>query len=60
MSKKSKKQTIRVYFKDGHVDEIPQRLWDDYEYNYGLFVVKRKGAWIGIYNMDTVACVTVG
>lgn len=60
MAKKAKKQTIRVWFKDGKVDEIPQKLWDDYELNYGLFVVKRNGAWIGIYNMDVVACVTVG
>ena len=61
MSKtKKKKQKIKVYFFDGKVDVIPQKLWDDYEYNDGLFVVKRKGAWIGIYNMDAVACVVVG
>ena len=58
MSKK--KKTIRVFFKDGKTDVIPQKFWDDYEYNYGLFVVKKKGAWIGAYNMDCVACVVVG
>lgn len=52
--------TIKVYFKDGKVDEIPSRIWDDYEYNDGMFVVKRRGVWIGIYNMDIVACVVVG
>ena len=57
---KHKKQKIRVYFKDGKYDVIPQRLWDDYEYIDKLFVVKKKGAWIGIYNMDCVACVVVG
>ena len=57
---KKKKKTIRVYFKDGKTDEIPQKLWDDYHYDYGLFVVSKKGAWIGIYNMDVVACISVG
>ena len=58
--KRKKKQTIRIFFKDGKTDVIPQKLWDDYEYNYGLFVVKKKGAWIATYNMDVVACITVG
>ena len=57
---KRKKQKIKVFFKDGKSDVIPQRFWDDYEYNNGLFVVKRDGAWIGIYNMDVVACVVIG
>ena len=58
--KNKKKQKIRVYFKDGKCDVIPQKFWDDYEYNYGLFLVKKKGAWIATYNMDCVACVIVG
>ena len=40
---KHKKRKIRVYFKDGKVDVIPQKLWDDYEVNCGLFVVKKCG-----------------
>ena len=39
--KKKKKQKIRIYFKDGKSDIIPQKFWDDYEVNYGLFVVKK-------------------
>lgn len=54
------KAVIRVYFKDGHVDEIPTRIWDDYQYIDRLFVVKRRGVWIGIYNIDAVDCITVG
>ena len=54
------KKKIRVWFKDGKVDIIPRKLWDDYEVNGNLFAVKKKGAWIGIYNLDVVACVTVG
>lgn len=54
------KASIKVFFKDGKVDEIPSRIWDDYEYYEGMFIVKRRRVWIGIYNMDVVSCVVVG
>lgn len=61
---KNKKQKIRIFFKDGCCDVIPQRLWDNYDYipkdGVTTFVVKRKGQWIGMYNMDDVSCVVVG
>lgn len=64
---KRKKQKIRIYFKDGHLDEIPQRLWDDYTYERGqnqsgegMFVVIKDGAWRYMYNMSEVCCVIVG
>jgi len=62
MSKKNKpkKQTIRIYFKDGKCDVIPQKFWDDYEVNDNLFVVKKKGARIAFYSMDIIACMVVG
>ena len=45
MSKyKKKKQKIRIYFKDGKTDVIPQKFWDDYLYADGLFAVIKKGA----------------
>ena len=58
MSKHKKK--IRIYFRDGKVDVIPQKLWDDYEVNDGLFVIKKKGAWIAFYQIDLIACMVVG
>ena len=60
MSKHKKKKTIRIFFKDGKQDVIPQKLWDDYEYNGNLFVVKKKGEGIATYNLEVVACITVG
>jgi len=57
---KKKKQKIRIFFKDGKCDVIPQRLWDDYEVNDGLFVVKKNEAWIAFYNLDIIACMCVG
>lgn len=54
------KATIRVFFKDGRVGEMRSDIWDDYEYINGMFVVKRRGVWISIYNMDSVECIMVG
>lgn len=56
---KMKFKAIRIYFKDGKVDEIPKKLWTDYMYQENLFVVIWKGAWIAVYNMDEVACIVV-
>lgn len=58
--KKQKKLKIRIYFKDGKTDIIPQKYWDDYEVNYGLFVVKKNGAWVAFYQIDLIACMVVG
>lgn len=61
---KRKKQKIRIYFKDGRKDVIPQKLWDDYDYiakdNITTFVVKKKEQWIAMYNMDDVSCIVIG
>lgn len=58
MSKK--KQKIKVYFKDGKVDEIPQKFWDNYDYIDHNFIVIKNEQWIAIYNMDIVACIVIG
>lgn len=55
MSKK-KKRVIRIYFKDGKKDEIPQKFWDDYEVNGNLFVIKENGEWVAFYKMKTIDC----
>ena len=57
---KKKKQKIRIFFKDGKTDVIPQKFWDDYEVNDNLFVVKKKGAWIAFNKMDIIDCMVVG
>ena len=59
MAKKLKFGKIRIYFKDGKIDVIPKKLWDDYEYNGNLFVVKRCGAWVYCYNMSDISCIIV-
>lgn len=59
MSKKPKKQKIKIFFRDGKCDIIPQKFWDDYEVNGGLFVVKKKGAWIAFYQIDEISCMVV-
>lgn len=61
MSKKNKpkKQEIRLYFKDGKTDIIPQKFWDDYMVNDGLFVVIKNEQWIAFYQMDIIECMVV-
>ena len=60
MSKSKKKKKIRLYFKDGKTDVIPQKFWDDYEVNGDLFVVKKHGEWIAFYKMKIIDCMVVG
>ena len=50
---------IKVFFRDGKVDVIPKKLWDDYTYDGSLFVVKNHGAWIATYNIADVSAVVV-
>ena len=50
---------IKVFFRDGKVDVIPKKLWDDYTYDGSLFVVKNSGAWIATYNIADVSAVVV-
>lgn len=33
--------------------------WDDYSYNGSAFIIKKDGAWVGIYNMDCVQSIIV-
>lgn len=57
---KKKKRKIKLFFKDGKTDIIPQKLWDDYEVNGNLFVVKKNGEWVAFYKMKTIDCMVVG
>lgn len=63
-TKKPKKRKIRVFFRDGKIDIIPQRLWDDYEVlakDSGIFLIIIKNEqWIAVYNMKDVTAFTVG
>lgn len=58
--KKSRKQTIRIIYKDGKEDTLPQKMWDDYDYFDRLFVVMKDRQWIAIINLDVVASIAVG
>lgn len=62
--KERKKQKIRIFFRDGSKDIIPQRLWDDYDFiakDSGIFLIIIKNEqWIAGYNMKDVTAFTVG
>ena len=56
---KKKKRVITVVYKDNTVDKIPSKYWDDYEYCHGFFVVKRRGTWVVMLNMDSITSITI-
>ena len=61
--KKQKKQKIRIFFRDGKKDIIPQKLWDDYEVlakDSGIYLIIKNEQWIAGYNMRDVTAFTVG
>jgi len=62
--RKRKKQKIRIFFRDGKKDIIPQKLWDDYEVlakDSGIYLIIIKNEqWIAGYNMRDVTAFTVG
>ncbi len=52
---------IEVTLKGGHsaVWESGKDEWDDYAYDGKVLIIKKNGAWVGIYNMDSVISVVV-
>lgn len=48
---------LEITFKSGETITYSKGEWDDYSYDGKAVIVKKKGAWIGIYNFDTVYCV---
>ena len=61
---KAKKQKIRIIFRDGKTDVIPQKYWNNYEIlakaGSMYLVVIRGGQWIAGYNLADVIAWTVG
>ena len=56
-----KYRTIEITFKNGHsaVWDAEKGEWDDYAYHGTAFIVKKDGAWVGIYNMTSIISVIV-
>ena len=47
MAKHKKKQKIKIFFRDGKKDIIPQKLWDDYD-----VIAKDSGLWLIIIKKE--------
>lgn len=54
------KKNIVIIFQDKSIVIWDEQEYDDYSYEGPVFVVKRNGEWIGIYNMSHVISVEVG
>ncbi len=52
---------IEVTFKSGYsaVWEAAKDEWDDYAYDGKTFIIKKDGAWVGIYNIDCIVSIVV-
>lgn len=48
---------LEITFKSGETIAYNSGEWDDYAYDGKAVIVKRNGAWIGIYNFADVFCV---
>lgn len=48
---------IEITFKSGETIVYDKGDWDDYSFDGKAVIVKKKGAWVGIYNFDHVFCV---
>lgn len=49
---------IEITLKGGHTAywEADKGEWDDYAYDGTAIIIKKNGAWVAIYNMDSVIC----
>lgn len=50
-------ERIEITFKSGETIAYEKGEWDDYAYDGHAVIVKKGGAWVGIYNFDNVFCV---
>lgn len=50
-------ERIEITFKSGETISYGKDEWDDYAYDGKAVIVKKNGAWVGIYNFDNVFCV---
>lgn len=47
-------EVIEIAFKSGETVTYKEHEWDDYSYDGKSIAVKNHGAWVGIYNFDSV------
>lgn len=48
---------LEITFQSGETITYQPEQWDDYAYDGKAVIVKLNGAWVGIYNFDSVFCV---
>lgn len=48
---------LEITFTSGETITYRPEQWDDYAYDGKAVIVKLRGAWVGIYNFDSVFCV---
>lgn len=52
-------EKIEITLKSGETITLDKDKWDDYSYDGKCFIVKKCGAWVGFYNIDSVFFIEV-
>jgi hypothetical protein len=55
----SDKIRLEITFNSGETVTYQPEQWDDYAYDGKAVIVKLRGAWVGIYNFDSVRCLAL-
>ncbi|MDD6060936.1 MAG: hypothetical protein PUB97_11270 [Ruminococcus sp.] len=50
-------ERLEITFTSGETISFNKGEWDDYAYDGKAVIVKKNGAWVGIYNFESVFCV---
>ena len=48
---------LKIVFKDGETKKYKEGEYTDYHYDGKVFAVIKGKRWIGLYNIDCIACV---
>lgn len=51
--------TIKIKMFDSEDIKWTGSSWDDYSYDGKFFIVKKDGAWVGMYNLDYIISIMV-
>lgn len=50
---------IKIVFKNEQIVKWKKKAYTDYKYDGGCFIVIDKEQYVGIYNMDCIASITI-
>ena len=52
-------ELIKIVMTNSEEVEWTKDKWDDYLYDGKYFIIKKDGAWVGMYNLDYIISIIV-